>query len=142
MFATRQINPREVDFELMWLWFFPALVAAGSVYALVGGLIGYECPLKSFAGIPCMLCGGTRAALALGHGHIFHALEMNPLATLGMMGSAGYLAYAALSVALKSRRRIRFVGFAGFSPRRRRFMISLIVAVLATNWAYLIAVGR
>lgn len=142
MFAHREIQPREVDFELMWLWFFPALVAAAWTHSAWQGFIGYTCPLKSIAGIPCMLCGGTRAAYALSHGHFPYALEMNPLATIGMIGALGYLAYAALCVAFKPRRRIRFVGFGELTARRRRFAISLGAAILIANWAYLIVVGR
>lgn len=36
------------------------------------------CPLRSVTGIPCPLCGMTRAVVAAAHGHIATSLAFNP----------------------------------------------------------------
>ena len=40
---------------------------------------GFACPLRSTTGIPCPLCGATRAVVAAAHGHIFQSLAFNPI---------------------------------------------------------------
>jgi predicted membrane-bound mannosyltransferase len=40
------------------------------------------CGFKALTGLPCPLCGGTRAAHAVLHGDITHAAYLNPLAIL------------------------------------------------------------
>lgn len=40
------------------------------------------CPFKLATGLPCPGCGGIRAAAALLHGDILHALYINPLSCL------------------------------------------------------------
>ena len=37
------------------------------------------CPFKMLTGIPCPGCGGTRALIALLHGHLIEAIMTNPL---------------------------------------------------------------
>lgn len=40
------------------------------------------CPFKAITGYPCPGCGGTRALIALLHGHIWEAIMINPLSVL------------------------------------------------------------
>jgi len=40
------------------------------------------CPLRSLTGIPCPLCGMTRACLAAVHGHLGQSLAFNPAGIL------------------------------------------------------------
>jgi len=40
------------------------------------------CPFKMLTGIPCPGCGGTRALMALLHGHIWEAIMTNPFSVL------------------------------------------------------------
>lgn len=42
------------------------------------------CPFRELTGIPCPFCGGTTAAVRLGHGHLRGALAASPLA-VGML---------------------------------------------------------
>jgi hypothetical protein len=37
------------------------------------------CPLRSLTGIPCPLCGMTRACVAAVHGHVAQSLAFNPM---------------------------------------------------------------
>ncbi|HVB27761.1 MAG TPA: DUF2752 domain-containing protein [Mycobacteriales bacterium] len=41
------------------------------------------CPLRALTGVPCPLCGGTTAAVRLGHADLPGALRASPLAVLG-----------------------------------------------------------
>lgn len=40
------------------------------------------CPSRAFLGIPCLTCGMTRWAMALGHGAAREAFHWHPVATL------------------------------------------------------------
>jgi len=40
------------------------------------------CPLRSLTGIPCPLCGMTRACVAAVHGHLGQSLAFNPAGIL------------------------------------------------------------
>jgi hypothetical protein len=41
-----------------------------------------RCPLRTLTGVPCPLCGSTRGVIAAVHGHLGHALELNPASLL------------------------------------------------------------
>ena len=41
------------------------------------------CPMRMLTGVPCPLCGGTTAAIALGKGDMVQALRASPLAVVG-----------------------------------------------------------
>lgn len=74
------------------------------------------CPLRTLTGIPCPLCGSTRGVIAAVHGHIGHALALNP-------ASIGVLVLALLLVA-------------GWRVERVRIPVWVIATVFAVLWAY------
>lgn len=58
------------------------------------------CPFKGMTGLPCPLCGGTRAAHALLQGDLPRAIYLNPLAlpvVAGLVMAILVLAYEAIT---------------------------------------------
>jgi hypothetical protein len=92
------------------------------------------CPIKAVAGLPCLTCGSTRAALALARLDVLSALAVNPAATLGwlVLVGGGLIAGAA---ALLGR---PFVEPDWRLSTGRRLAL---VFVLLANWLYLIGTG-
>lgn len=63
-----------------WLTALAAVFVAGAAYLRIWGLPPDELDSPTDAlGIPCPLCGGTRATLALVHGDLAAAWSWNPL---------------------------------------------------------------
>ena len=54
------------------------------------------CPLRAFTGIPCPICGGTTAAVHIGHADLVGALRANPFVVLGALVVASLPAVGAL----------------------------------------------
>ena len=75
-----------------------------------------RCPLRTLTGVPCPLCGSTRGVIAAMHGHLAHALELNPASLL-------VLVLAAMLVL-------------GWRVERVRIPVWAIVAVFAVLWTY------
>ena len=67
------------------------LVGAAAVWPVLPLHPPFACPLRALTGIPCPLCGLTRACVAAVHGHLGASLAFNP---------AGVLVIAAALVAL------------------------------------------
>ncbi|MFQ5718700.1 MAG: DUF2752 domain-containing protein [Acidobacteriota bacterium] len=109
------------------VWFAPQVLPAWP-----------RCVVKATTGIPCPTCGGTRAAVALLHGHLLQALTWNPLVGLGLAGLALYLPYAWLTMAGV----IRPVRTGWTTPPMPVWLRWTLPALLAANWIYLLAVGR
>jgi hypothetical protein len=74
------------------------------------------CPLRTITGVPCPLCGMTRAVVALVHGHVVESLRFNP---------AG-IAVAFLALAL----------IAGLRPERVRVPPWVLIMLAALLWAW------
>jgi Protein of unknown function (DUF2752) len=69
-------------------------LTAGAVAALalanlhVPGRPATVCPLRALTGIPCPFCGGTTAAVHIGHLDLLGALRANPIAVLAALVTA------------------------------------------------------
>src|SRR5215510_3986125 len=74
------------------------------------------CPLRTLTGIPCPLCGSTRGVIAAVHGHVGHAVALNPASIVVLV----------LAVAL----------IAGWRIERVRIPVWVIVAVFGVLWSY------
>lgn len=55
-----------------------AMLAAAAVWPLLPVHPPLACPLRSATGIPCPLCGMTRAVVAAVHGDLVGSLRYNP----------------------------------------------------------------
>lgn len=104
------------------------LAALGAVPLAVGALLPADgeagllppCPLLSLTGIPCPLCGATRAFAFAGHGDLAAALDVN----------AVWVLYAGLAIVV-----------AGVLAVRRRPVpapapLVLLVALAVPAWAW------
>lgn len=89
------------------------------VAALLGLVLsvrsGPACLLRAVTGLPCPLCGGTTAAVAVGRLDLRAALAASPLAVLGA---------AALIAAPLAPSRLR----AALAPRRTPLVLSALAA--------------
>jgi Protein of unknown function (DUF2752) len=74
------------------------------------------CPLRVLTGVPCPLCGMTRAVVAVMHGHLLESLRFNPAGVLVVL----------LAIAL----------LAGLRLDRVRIPPWLVVSFVALLWAW------
>jgi hypothetical protein len=54
------------------------MITVAAVYPSLPGHPSIACPLRAATGIPCPLCGMTRAVIAAVHGHVGASLAFNP----------------------------------------------------------------
>ncbi len=103
-----------------------AVAAAPQLDRLAGAV--RLCLVQRMAGIPCPLCGGTRAVAALARGGFVEALAWNPLAAVGVTLAVP------LGAAMAS----------GWDPPVSwgRRLLFPVAAAAVMNWAYLLAAGR
>ena len=59
-----------------------AMLGAALVWPALPVHPPYACPLRTLTGIPCPLCGMTRAVVAAVHGHVVTSLRYNPAGIL------------------------------------------------------------
>jgi hypothetical protein len=58
------------------------IAVLGVAHLHVAGRPATMCPLRALTGIPCPICGGTTAAVRLGHLDLMGALAANPVVVL------------------------------------------------------------
>lgn len=61
------------------------LVGAAALWPLLPAHPPLACPLRAATGIPCPLCGMTRACVAAVHGHLGSSLAFNPAGVLVLL---------------------------------------------------------
>ena len=133
----RPLRPLEVDHEALWLLVGSASLCLLGVALATPGIQLPRCAFKTITGLPCPTCGVTRTIIALSRGDVARAMFLNPLAAIACAFGLLYLLYAAAVLALRLPRFRPTVSAAG----ARRVRIGA-VAVLVTNWIWLIATGR
>ena len=85
------------------------------------------CLLKNTTGVPCFLCGGTRASLALAKGEMVSSFFFNPLVCLLWI-----LGAALLLLKIVGGRRVLI------APIPRRWLWLGGIFLVAANWAFVI----
>jgi hypothetical protein len=63
------------------------LVGAAAVWPLLPVHPPLVCPLRAATGVPCPLCGMTRACVAAAHGHLAASLAFNPAGVLVVLAA-------------------------------------------------------
>ncbi len=109
-----------------------ALYACVVAYEARGGHAPVLCVFRATTGTPCPTCGATRATLALAAGEVGAALRLNPL-----IAGAWLLSPLAAAAVLAWRRRTPRLGHHA-QARLRQAALSLLLVVLAANWAYVL----
>ena len=109
-----------------------AVLAAVFVFVLQNGHLPWVCAWRGMTGIPCVGCGGTRAAVLLLQGNWWRALVLNPGVVFGAMVLTAAALYAAAVV---------FFRLEPWRPRLHGWRWWLAAGV-AANWLYLLVVSR
>ena len=130
--STRTRRPRP------WKWFAAVTCLAAAAWGIgVLNIAVPECGFHSLTGLPCPLCGGTRAMQAVADLDFVSALKWNPLVCATVV-------FVIARVLLEMSN-----GIWGATPGRRfRLWVSRqpralpLAMIVIANWAYLIAVAR
>ena len=132
--VSRPLAPKEFDHELVWLAVSLAAFVGGGAWLRLG-LAWPRCPFLALTGYPCLTCGATRSAMALGHFHLAQAWHWNPLAFVAIGGVVLFDIYAAI-VLVARLPRLRVVDWTRSESNVFR---AAVVALVAVNWVYLLA---
>jgi hypothetical protein len=135
--TARTLKPGETDFE-PWFLMASSLFGLGCLIWLGFGLPWPHCWVRHLLGIPCPTCGSTRSALALAHGNVGRAFQLNPLMCLVYLGVIGFDFYAAAVLIFRTKR-IRFIAM---PKSTQQIVASVIVAAVLVNWIYLLCTMR
>jgi hypothetical protein len=135
--VRRPLAPGETDHELIWLSVsLGSLAMAAAWFAL--GLPWPHCIFLEITGHPCITCGATRAAIAFFHLDFWSAWKWNPLVFTAFCGLSIFDAYA-FAVLLIRAPRLRI---AQLTPTEKIFFRFVAVALLLSNWIYLLSRPR
>lgn len=109
-----------------------ALLVALILFGYFNWLLPHQpCGFRSVTGLPCVLCGGTRATTALLHGDLHRAINLNAIAIPAVL--LGIAAMTALAwEAASGRRNVPWDGLAELLKKRGY----LLLIVLALWWAF------
>lgn len=130
----RRIAPDKFDHELVWL-VVSVMAALGGAIWLRLGLPTLRCPFLAVTGYPCLTCGATRCAIALGHGNFSAAWLWNPLAMVALCFVVVFDVYAAIVLVARAPR-LRLIDWTRTEKNAVRIAI---VTLIVVNWIYLLA---
>ncbi|MFO7937663.1 MAG: DUF2752 domain-containing protein [Kiritimatiellia bacterium] len=119
-----------------WLVFLASLSLAAVALAGLHFCGVQLCLFHRFTGLPCPVCGSSRAVIMLLNGNFSEAFLLQPLASAAMpLAALLFSGYAYM---------LFFRGVAisvSFSEWERAFIFSALLLLLAVNWLYLIVNG-
>jgi hypothetical protein len=92
-----------------------------------------SCAFKGFTGLPCPTCGSTRSIVHLAHGDFLSSLALNPLISIGSIGSVFLFLYSVLTLAFDTPR----LGIS-LTEREKNVVRTGIVLFVLANWSYLV----
>jgi len=133
----RQLREGEIDHELIWLSVSGTSLGMATAW-LKSPLPLPACVFHQLTGMPCPACGATRCVRDFIGGHFAAAFAWNPLVFCALTGIIVFDFYA-LAVLLFRLPRARLSITSGTVANALRFAA---VALVATNWLYLIGAGR
>lgn len=118
-----------------WLLVAVMLVLlAGARFVVTEKFALPKCGLRTLTGVPCPLCGSTRALSALAGLEFGRALALNPLAAVATVG----LLLWPLGRWGWRRSRRHGSSSADVLPSGRRVLLAIALALLVANWIYLV----
>ncbi|MCC6574466.1 MAG: DUF2752 domain-containing protein [Planctomycetes bacterium] len=135
LFIDKPVKRLPTPFESCSMFF----LAGGAGMIALQRMIQHDatfCPLRAVTTIPCPLCGGTRAVMALVSGDPPLAIRYNPLALI-LLAAMVYSTMCYLLIVLPWGRRPEVE----MSGRELRLSSLLILAAFAANWVYVISAG-
>lgn len=97
--------------------------------------LGYQCPLRAAAGVPCATCGMTRAFVHLARGDLGASLSASPLGALLAAAAWALAALAALRLVVGWRWPV-------VPERHARAAVLVGIGALLANWAWLVIAQR
>ncbi|MFL6520419.1 MAG: DUF2752 domain-containing protein [Chthoniobacterales bacterium] len=129
----RRITSSDFNHELVWLAVSVAAAVGGAIWLRLG-LPTLRCPFLAVTGYPCLTCGATRCAIALGHGNFSAGWLWNPLALVALCGVIVFDVYAAI-VLVGRTPRLRIIDW---TPAARNAVRIAVVTLIVVNWTYLL----
>jgi Protein of unknown function (DUF2752) len=132
-FVWRRVPPNDFNHELVWLVVSVAAAVGGAIWLRLG-LPTLRCPFLAITGYPCLTCGATRCAIALGHGNFPAAWLWNPLAMMALCFVVVFDLYAAI-VLIARAPRLRLIDWTRAEKNAVRIAV---VALIVVNWIYLL----
>jgi hypothetical protein len=121
-------RPRSVPEQLALVGL--ACVPAAYLWPKVHAATGAEllCPLRTLTGVPCPLCGMTRAAISLAAGDLGASLAFNPFLLVLALATA-------VMTVLMAGRALGLVGPARpLTGRARRWLSAGVAVLVAASW--------
>jgi Protein of unknown function (DUF2752) len=132
--VRRSVRPGEIDYELVWLCVTIVSLAMAVVWFALR-LPWPHCMFLEITGHPCVTCGATRATIAFFHLDFRTAWRWNPLVFGFLCGVSIFDTYA-FAVLITRAPRLRVVDF---TSKQKRFFRIVVIALLLSNWLYLLS---
>src|SRR4051794_9905321 len=123
----RPITPSEFNHELVWLAVSVAAAVGGAIWLRLG-LAALRWPFLAVTGYPCLTCGATRCAIALGHANFSAAWLWNPLALVPLCGVIVFDLYAAIVLVTRAPR-LRLVDWTRTEKNAVRVAVIALIVV-------------